>query len=404
MPTGRHVGAGPWLEGSARSPQPPWLQRVTSLAAPDLAGTIAALPAVVDQAMPDVDDLYRVLVHAARESMIVTDQEGAIAFANDAAARWTARSDDRRAQRTVFDILHLDDGAVMRAAFERCRTGHEAPVFVECRVRQGDGRWIPADVQVRSIEGRDGARRVLLQIRDISENLAMRARLSQAHRLASLGRLTTGVADDLARVMATIRSQLDHLLLHEAMPFGMRVIRRAAETGTALAQQLRAFADAAPASRRSIDVHDLLKDIRRSISPVLWLDVLLTAGSTTVRADHETLRQGLTDLILGFANAMPDESIVSVATRNEPLAQHSGRTTEASGVDYLVIEVSNTAEAVRGSLNGEVFEPRTSLPVSAAIMLALVILDEVSFDSGGFVEVSTNPNGATVVTTYLVVE
>ena len=69
-----------------------------------------------------------------------------------------------------------------------------------------------------------------------------------------------------------------------------------------------------------------------------------------------------------------------------------------------MIEVSNTAEAVRSGLTGDVFEPRTSLPVSAAIMLALVVLDEVSFDSGGFVEVSTNPNGATVVTTYLVVE
>jgi hypothetical protein len=55
-------------------------------------------------------------------------------------------------------------------------------------------------------------------------------------------------------------------------------------------------------------------------------------------------------------------------------------------------------------LTGDVFEPRTPPPVSAAIMLALVVLDEVSFDSGGFVEVSTNPNGATVVTTYLVVE
>ena len=308
--------------------------------------------------MPDVDDLYRVLVHAARESMVVIDDEGTIAFANDAAARWTARSDDKRARRTLFDILHPDDVAVVRAALERCRTRHDVPVFVECRVRQGDGRWIPADVQVRSIEGREGARLVLLQIRDISENLAMRARLSQAHRLASLGRLTTGVADDLGRVMATIRSQLDHLLLHDSMPFGMRVIRRAAETGAALAQQLRAFADAAPASRRSIDVHDLLKDIRRSISPVLWLDVLLTAGATTVRADQETLRQGLTDLILAFANAMPDESIVSVATRNEPLAQHSGRSAEATGVDYLVIEVSNTAEAMRSSLTGDVFEPR----------------------------------------------
>jgi hypothetical protein len=245
---------------------------------------------------------------------------------------------------------------------------------------------------------------VLLQVRDISENLATRARLSQAHRLASLGRLTTGVADDLSRVMATIRSQLDHLLLNDAMPFGMRVIRRAADTGAALAQQLKAFADAAPTSRRPIDVHDLIKDIRRSINPVLWLDLLLVAVSTTVRADREMLRQGLADLILGFANAMPDDSIVSVTTRNEPLAQHSGRTSEPTAVDYLVIEISNTARAAPTTLTAGVFEARTPLPVSAAIMLALVVLDEVSFDSGGFVEVSTNPNGATVVTTYLVVE
>jgi hypothetical protein len=69
------------------------------------------------------------------------------------------------------------------------------------------------------------------------------------------------------------------------MPFGMRVMGRAAETGRRW-PWLRAL-PMVPASRRSIDVHDLPKGIRRPISPSPGSTLLtaeITVGPTVRRA------------------------------------------------------------------------------------------------------------------------
>jgi C4-dicarboxylate-specific signal transduction histidine kinase len=226
----------------------------------------------------------------------------------------------------------------------------------------------------------------------------MRARVRHAYRLASLGRLTRGVADDFARVIAAIRNQLDHLQ-SDAAPFGVRVIRRATETGAALARQLRAFADAPPVCRRAVDAHALLQQLRSDINPKVCLDIQLDAVTTTVRVDPDGLRQGLADLIAGFAIAMPDGSIVHIATRNLLLSDESADSETSSAV-CLAIEVSNTAQAASITPH-TVFGAGEELPVSTGIMLALVVLDDVSFNAGGFVEVSANASGATVVTIHL---
>ena len=208
----------------------------------------------------------------------------------------------------------------------------------------GRGGWVDALVpRSKSPAPRPRA----LQLLDASERVEMRARLGEHSRLAALGRMTAGVSDDLARVMVTIQGQLDHLLLSDAA-FGLRVIRRAAETGSALARQLKAFSEAPPPSAmdHAIDVHYLLKELRRATCPQLWLDMQLGAGSSMVKADHDGLRQGLTDLVLGFANAMPDGSVVSVTTRNVPLSRRPETAVgDCTAFNYLAIEVSNTAHA-----------------------------------------------------------
>ena len=350
----------------------------------------------------DFDHLLNELVARAREAMIVADSSGAIRFENDAARRLTGRSADTRTGRPFLELIHPDDRDRVRAALERASDVREPAALIECRAYHIDGREISLEILVSLVQAEEHSAHVLMHVRDVSERLEMLARLRQAHKLASLGHLTMGVGEDLARVMATIRSQLDHLPICEAPPFFLRVVRKAAETGAALAQQLKAFSEMPSSFREEVDVHALLKDLRRAIGGELWLDVLYAASNVLVRTNRELLRQALADLVRGFAHAMPEGSVVSIKSRNLSISRQPMWRGRAAPVEYLVLEVSNTARGV--PCNGAPAEPletRCAASVTAAIMLALVSLDDVSSDSGGYVEVSTNGSGATVIAVYL---
>ena len=349
----------------------------------------------------DFDQLFEELVARARDGMIITDTAGSIRFENEAARRLTGHGWENRNGRPFVDLIHPGDRCRVRTALEAAADAREPAALIECRAQHIDGREINVELMMSLVEGANGAAHVLIHVRDVNERLEMLARLRHAHKLASLGHLTMGVGDDLARVMATIRSQVAHLPTSDAPPFFLRVITKAAETGAALAQQLKAFADMPSSSHEEVDVHAVVKDLRRAIGGELWVDVLFAASSVLVRTSRELLRQALVDLVRGFAHAMPEGSVVSIKTRNLSISRQPVWKGRSAPVEYLVVEVSNTARGVPLCTPRELFEPHAAQPVSAAIMLALIALDDVSSDSGGYVEVSTNSAGATVVAVYL---
>src|SRR5829696_1044344 len=165
------------------------------------------------------DHLLNELVARAREAMIVIDSSGAIRFENDASRRLTGRSADHRAGRPFLELIHPDDRDRVRAALERATDVREPAALVECRAYHIDGREISLEILISLAPAAEHSAHVLMHVRDVSERLEMTARLRHAHKLASLGHLTMGVGEDLARVIATIRSQLDHLPTSEAPPF-----------------------------------------------------------------------------------------------------------------------------------------------------------------------------------------
>jgi PAS domain S-box-containing protein len=352
-------------------------------------------------ALPDWREYFRELVIGAREAMIIADDRGVIRFENRAATRLTGHGDEDRAERAIFEFVHPDDHHHLYAALERHGDPRDPATLIDCRVRHTDGRTIPIELNLAKIQI-GGVTHVLMHLHDVSERLELHARIRHAHKLAALGHLTNGIAEDLARVMATIRSQLDHLPTSEAPPFFLRVVRRAAETGAALAQQLKAFGEMPPAFREQVDVHTLISEVRRSISGDTWFDTRLDAASAVVRSDRELLRQAIRDLALGFARAMPDGSVVSVKTKNRAISRDVAWRCRRVAVEYLVIEVSNTARGVPVEAPSD--DPTVTPPMSAAIVLALVSLDDIASQAGGYVELSTNGGGATLVGIYLPVQ
>jgi PAS domain S-box-containing protein len=69
------------------------------------------------------------------------DPSGRILFASEAATRINGYSREERAGRSAFELMHPDDVAPAREAFEDCLRRPGVPIPGECRVRHKDGTW-----------------------------------------------------------------------------------------------------------------------------------------------------------------------------------------------------------------------------------------------------------------------
>ncbi len=265
----------------------------------------------------DHPEIYRALVAHAFELMTVVDEGGDIVFENGAIERVTGYQMEERVGRSLFDFVHPEDAGRMKEAFDRARAGRGTTPRLDLRTRHRDGRWLSVESIARFIGG--DVVHGLVHSQDVSERNDLRLRLRLAQRLTTLGRLTLGLADDFAKVVATIRTHLRSFKDVEtsgSVSIGLRAIVNATETAGTLSQQLQAIGEMTPVFPDQVDVHELLNDVRRHVSDQVWLHVVPKAERSSIRTDRASLRQGLTNLVLSFRYAMPEGSLVAIATRN----------------------------------------------------------------------------------------
>ena len=105
------------------------------------------------------------------------------------------------------------------------------------------------------------------------------------------------------------------------------------------------------------------------------------------------------DLVLCFSSAMPVNSVIAISTANAASSAPS-RPIGPQPIEYIVIEVQNTARCSDPDQEARLFEPGGK-PASGPVMLALVILHDVVTYAGGFLEVTCNEQAATTVRVFL---
>jgi PAS domain S-box-containing protein len=186
-------------------------------------------------------------------------------------------------------------------------------VDFEAERRRKDGSTFPARVHVTSVrEPGDGLRYRISVIRDISEERALQAQLSQAQRVEALGQLCAGVAHDFNNLLQGIISHLemadddtDPTATQERVGTAIRL----AEQGGQLAQQLLSFGRKQLLVPQEIDLHDFLREfarlLSRTLDPRIHLEVRITPEVRTLFADPTHLRTALLNVAINARDAMP---------------------------------------------------------------------------------------------------
>jgi two-component system cell cycle sensor histidine kinase/response regulator CckA len=228
----------------------------------------------------------------------------------------------------------------------------------------------------------------------------LKAQLSQAQRMESIGRLAAGVAHDFSNLITVIRTHLylagQNANLSASTTDSIRRADQAALQAGSLTRQLLAFSRRQVIAPRALDLNALLPGVSRALQPQagpqVELRTFLAPGLGLVKADPAQVEQMLAHLVANARDALPQGGRVLLETADVDLhASDCERLPGATPGAWVMLAVSDNGAGLTQEQKARIFEPFYSSKAGHGAGLGLSMVYGAARQHGGFVEVRSEP-------------
>jgi len=307
----------------------------------------------------------------------------------------TADSSDERRLRGSAEIDSLQEISRLEAHLQQDVERRRAMVHImgdlaESNRRLNDQRRAMIHIMGDLRDTTEEIRRREQELREKQEQLV------QAAKLATLGELTTGVAHELnnplnniglfvGNVLDRIRlGRWDEARIEHDLSLAMLQVEKATEIIT----HLRTFGRAAPVSRESVSINQV---VERALSllreqfrlRLVEVDLQLAPEEPRVRGNAIQLEQVVMNLLTNARDAIVDAPVTRVSISSQIVED-----------DRVRLIVADTGPGIPGELQQRVFDPfYTTKDVGEGTGLGLSIVYGIVQDHEGTITVESPPSG-----------
>ncbi len=315
-------------------------------------------------------------------------------------------------------FLHPEDrAAVQQSITEALGTGVYRDV--EHRISRPDGsvRWLLAKGAL--LRSPDGALlRIIGGVVDITEQVEAErkeaqkaANLARAHQMEMVGRLAGGLAHDFNNLLTVINGYTELLLGESGAADPSRDtlerILRAGESAAELTRQLLAYGRKQVLRPVGLDLNRTLTALHPLLARLAGENVDVRLGlkpePAAVHADPLQLENVIMNLVLNARDAMPfgGELLIGTACVERSMIAFQSTEEFPSG-RYVTLTVTDSGVGMDDETQQRVFEPFfTTKEFGKGTGLGLSIVQGIIAQSGGSIEVRSQPGGGTTFTIYL---
>jgi PAS domain S-box-containing protein len=286
-------------------------------------------------------------------------------------------------------------------------------------VRTADGiitKWFGTATEITElIEARDSLRRsndeLEARVADRTrEREAALAQLYESQKMESIGQLTGGVAHDFNNLLAVILGSLG--LLKKGLPDDPRTSRllegaiQGAERGATLTKRLLAFARRQELKLEAVSVQKVIPDIldflRQSVGPNIAIVIDAPPDVAPVKIDANQFELALINLAVNARDAMQNGGTLTIRCRNRSESELQEAPAPLPHRDYVCISITDTGEGMSEATLAKAIEPFfTTKGVGKGTGLGLSMVQGLTVQSGGAMQISSAPGEGTVVTLWL---
>jgi PAS domain S-box-containing protein len=320
--------------------------------------------------------------------------------------------------RPFAEIIHPDDLAVTGGVVATLQAGQPVHQF-HVRLLKADGE--PVSFAWSAVPDAESESGIFYTVgRDITEEIAaaaelreVQAALRQSQKMEAVGQLTGGIAHDFNNLLAGISGSLE--LLQKRLTEGrlggldryIDTAQASARRAAALTQRLLAFSRRQTLDPKPTDVNKLIHGmeelIRRSVGPVVEVEMVGAGGLWLTRIDPSQLENALLNLCINARDAMaPDGGRLTIETSNKWLDERAAKARELSPGQYVSLCVTDTGTGMSPEVIERAFEPfYTTKPMGQGTGLGLSMIYGFARQSGGQVRIYSELGKGTTMCLYL---
>ena len=328
------------------------------------------------------EERYRTLFEHALDGILLFDADHRVVDANESACRMFGYSCD--------DLIALPAASLFSPDVAKTKMS-------EHRFRRRDGTTFQGEVTTKALV--DG--RFHCVVRDVTERKQVEAQLLLTDRMASLGRLASGVAHELNNPLAYVMLNLELVArkiaqLPPTTPEAIDPIVRAVDDARDGAERMRrivrmmtAFGRGDEEATGPVDVNAVLDSAAEIATMQLRRQARLVRqydAAAPARANAFRLGQVFVNLLVNAADALPEDAAESEIRLR----------TYTRGDDSVIIEVSDNGVGIPAEVQARIFDPFfTTKPIGHGTGLGLSVCHAIVTSFGGTLACESVPGEAT---------
>jgi two-component system, cell cycle sensor histidine kinase and response regulator CckA len=348
------------------------------------------------------------LLDKAQDAIIVQNMQGTVTYWNKGAESIYGWSSAEAVGQDIVRLLSLE---VVRHRFAREHTLGQGEWRGELRHKAKSGKEVIVQSRWSLVRERDGPPEAFLVINtDVTDNRILESKFLRAQRLESMGMLVGGIAHDLNNVLAPILMSVDLLRGMVDTPEAdmlVRTMQRSVKHGSALVQQLLAFARGAEGRHLELELIPLLTEfvefMRETLTGDIKLDLIFKRSPPPVMADATQLKQVLMNLCINARDAMSSGGCITITIDEAEIAEAQAHLLpESQPGRYVVMSVTDTGSGIPSAILERIFDPFfTTKETGRGTGLGLSTVRGIVKGHGGFLTVESDAGRGTTFRIYL---
>ena len=207
-------------------------------------------------------DFNQKILNTTQSMILVLDTAGLISYANRRCYEAGYQESELIGHRLV-DWVETSHRADFEAALETTAHGHQVE-NLELRAKRSDGSMGHFSISLSPMrDEQNTVNSVVVVMTDITDAVLLQAKLAHSEKMATIGRLVSGVAHEVNNPLAAILGFTDLLLENPDVPASaqedLKIILQETQRTKDIVQDLLSFARQRPVQRELVQVHGVLR-------------------------------------------------------------------------------------------------------------------------------------------------